>query len=152
MRNCKSGKSKWGLNVLVHTCLRLSAFVTKVLLRKGPKKPQKRRVVDDCAQISESGLKPLFESPHLDFPEQNNQEPLYAHSGIRGNGPLRSENGPLWKGNAPLALMGSFQAPHHVENGPSKKAHEEVYETRPPKDANVFDKNVPRIVSTVLSR
>ena len=25
-------------------------------------------IVDDCAQIAESDLKPPFESPHLDFP------------------------------------------------------------------------------------
>ena len=25
--------------------------------------------MDNCAQIAESGLKPPFESPHLDFPE-----------------------------------------------------------------------------------
>ena len=36
-----------------------------------------------------------------------------AHEGIRGNGPLRSENSPLRMGNAPLTLMGSFRAPHH---------------------------------------
>ena len=33
-----------------------------------------------------------------------------AHQGIRGNSPLRSENGPLRRGNAPLMLMGSFQS------------------------------------------
>ena len=42
---------------------------TKVPLRKVPKGPQKCTIVDDCAQIAESGLKPPFESPHLDFPD-----------------------------------------------------------------------------------
>ena len=32
-------------------------------------RPQKCTIVDDCAQIAESGLKPPFESPHLDIPE-----------------------------------------------------------------------------------
>ena len=44
-------------------------FATKVPLRKGPKKAQKCTIVDDCAQIAESGLKPPFESPHSDFPD-----------------------------------------------------------------------------------
>ena len=26
-------------------------------------------IADDCAQIAESSLKPPFQSPHLDFPE-----------------------------------------------------------------------------------
>ena len=38
-------------------------------LKRGPKKPQKCTIVDNCAQIAESGLKPPFESPDLDFPE-----------------------------------------------------------------------------------
>ena len=70
-----SGKSKWGLSklglkVLVHNCPRLPTIV--VFLRRkerGPKRPQKCTIVDDCAQIAESGLKPPFESPHLDFPD-----------------------------------------------------------------------------------
>ena len=35
----------------------------------GPERPRKFTIVDDCAQIAGSGLKPPFESPHLDFPE-----------------------------------------------------------------------------------
>ena len=35
-----------------------------------------------------------------------------------GNGPLKSENGPLRKGNAPLTLMGRFQAPRHAGKQP----------------------------------
>ena len=27
-------------------------------------------IVDDCAQIAESGLKPPFESPHLSFADE----------------------------------------------------------------------------------
>ena len=38
---------------------------------------------------------------------------LCSHLRIRGNGPLMSENIPIRKGNAPLALMGSFRAPRH---------------------------------------
>ena len=67
----KWGLSKWGLKVLVHNCPRLSTIVVilrrKFPLEKGPKRPQKCTIVDDCAQIAESGLKPPFESPHLDF-------------------------------------------------------------------------------------
>ena len=62
----KWGLSKWGLKVLVHDCLRLSPFCDE---SRGPKRPQKCTIVDDCARIAESGLKPPFESPHLDFPE-----------------------------------------------------------------------------------
>ena len=40
----------------------------KFPLEKGPKRPQKRTIIDECAQIAESGLKPPFESPPLDFP------------------------------------------------------------------------------------
>ena len=68
-----SGKSKWGLKVLVHNCPRLPTIVVilqqKFPLERGPKGPQKCTIVDDCVQIAESGLKPSFESPHLDFPE-----------------------------------------------------------------------------------
>ena len=59
--------------MLVRNCARLPTIVVifdeSSPLRKGPKKPQMRTVVDDCAQIAESGLKPPIESPHLDFPE-----------------------------------------------------------------------------------
>ena len=61
------GKSKWGLKLgtcpqlptIVYDCRR---FATKVPLRKVPKKAlgQKCTIVDDCAQIEESGLKPPF--------------------------------------------------------------------------------------------
>ena len=69
----KWGLSKWGLKVLVHNCPRLPTIVVilrrKFSLERGPKRPQKCTIVDDCVQIAESGLKPPFESPHLDFPE-----------------------------------------------------------------------------------
>ena len=66
----KWGLSKWGLKALVHDCLRLSSFCDeKFPLERGPKRPQKYTIVDDCAQIAESGLKPAFESPRLDFPK-----------------------------------------------------------------------------------
>ena len=65
------GALKWGLKVLVHNCPR-SPTIDVILRRKfplerGPNGPQKRTIVDNCAQIAESGLKPPFESPHLDF-------------------------------------------------------------------------------------
>ena len=64
----KWGLSKWGLRCLstaVHDCLRLSFFFRqKFPLERGPKRPQKRKIVDERAQIAESGLKPPFESPH----------------------------------------------------------------------------------------
>ena len=67
------GLSKWGLKVLVHNCPRLPTIVVilcrKFPSEKGPKRPRKCTIVDDCAQIAESGFKPPFESPHLDFPE-----------------------------------------------------------------------------------
>ena len=67
----KWGLSKWGLKALVHNCPRLPTIVVtlrrKLPLERGPKRPQKCTIVDDCAQIVESGLKPPFESPHLDF-------------------------------------------------------------------------------------
>ena len=70
----KWGLSKWGLKVLFHNCPRLPTIVVisrrKLPLERGPKSRQKCRIVDDCAQIAESGLKPPFESPHLDFPER----------------------------------------------------------------------------------
>ena len=70
----KWGLSKWGLKVLVHNCPRLPTIVVilrrKFPLERGPKRPQKCTIVDDCARIAESGLKPPFESPHLDFPEK----------------------------------------------------------------------------------
>ena len=36
-----------------------------------------------------------------------------AREGIRGNGALRSENGPLRRGNAPLRLVACFRAHRH---------------------------------------
>ena len=62
--------------VLVNSCPRLPPILVilwrKLLLERGPKGPQKWTIVDDCAQIAESsGLKPPFESPHLDFPDES---------------------------------------------------------------------------------
>ena len=59
------------LSTIVHDCLRLSSFCDESSPQKGaPKRPHKCTIVDDCAQIAESGLKSPFESPHLDFPER----------------------------------------------------------------------------------
>ena len=58
------------LSTIVHDCLRLSSFCDESPPQKGAsKKPQKCTIVDDCAQIAKSVLKPPFESPHLDFPD-----------------------------------------------------------------------------------
>ena len=65
------GALTWGLKVLVNTCPRLPQIVVilpqKFPLERLPKGPQKRTIVDNCAHIAESGLKPPFESPPLDF-------------------------------------------------------------------------------------
>ena len=68
----KCGLSKCGLKVLLQNCPSLPTIVV-ILRRKfpserGPKRPQKCTIVNDCAQIAESGLQPPFESPDLDFP------------------------------------------------------------------------------------
>ena len=54
------------LSAIVHDCLRLSSFCYENSLYK---RPRKCTIAHDCAQIAGSGLKPPFESPHLDFPE-----------------------------------------------------------------------------------
>ena len=64
---------KWGLEVLAHNCPRLPTIVV-ILRRKFPLGGgPKGTIVDDRAQIAESGPKLPFESPHffilLDFPE-----------------------------------------------------------------------------------
>ena len=88
----KWGLSKWGLKVLVHHCPRLPTIVVvlrrKFPLERGPKRPQKCTIVDDCAQIAESGLKPPFESPHLDFPERR----LYGSRVAIVPAPYRTRN------------------------------------------------------------
>ena len=68
------GLSKSGLKVLAQDCPRLPTTVV-MLHRKFPLKsePQMCTIVDDCAQIAESGLKPPFESSHLDSQELNPQ-------------------------------------------------------------------------------
>ena len=71
-RKSKWGLSEWGLKALVHDCPRLPKFP----LHLCSKWPQKRASVDDRAQIADSGLKPPFESPHLDFPEHLSPEHL----------------------------------------------------------------------------
>ena len=67
------GLSNWGLKVLVHNCPRCPTIVAilrrKFPLERGPKRPQKCTIVDDFVQTAESGLKPPFESPHVDFPD-----------------------------------------------------------------------------------
>ena len=83
----KWGLCKWGLKVFVHNCPRSPTIVAilqrKFLLERRPKEPRKCTIVDDCAQIAESGLKPPFESPHVDFPErlapENHELSAQAH-------------------------------------------------------------------------
>ena len=80
--NLNGGLANGGLShlsTIVHDCQRLSSFCDESFpYERGPKRPQKCTIVDDCAQIAESGLKPPFESPHLDFPEhgKNHQSPI----------------------------------------------------------------------------
>ena len=77
--------SKLGRKVLVHNCPRLPTSVRRQFpLERGPKGPQKCTIiVDDCAQIAESGLTPPFESPHLNFPNASfgfSEPENYQHS------------------------------------------------------------------------
>ena len=51
-------------STIVHDFLQLSSFCHENSLYK---RPRKCTIAHDCAQIAESGLKPPFESPHLDF-------------------------------------------------------------------------------------
>ena len=76
--NCtRLGQSKWvlsngGLGYLssiVHDCLQLYTFSDKNSFKKESKWPRKCTIARDCARVAESGLKPPFESPQLDFPE-----------------------------------------------------------------------------------
>ena len=63
------------LSTIVHDCLRLLPFLRrKFPSERGPKGPQKCTILDGCAQIAESDLKPAFESPHLDFPDKSPQQ------------------------------------------------------------------------------
>ena len=59
-----------------------------------------------CRQSNRSGQEPL-NGPFL--------HGLFSRGSSRekGNGALRSKNGPLSKGHAPLRLMGCFRAPRH---------------------------------------
>ena len=66
----KWGLCKWGLKVLVrncHDCQKLPSFCDANSLYE---RPRKCTIAHDCAQIVESGLKPPFESPHLDFSDK----------------------------------------------------------------------------------
>ena len=44
-------------------------ILAKVPLERGPKRPQKCTIVDDCAQIAVCGLKPPLKRTHLAFPD-----------------------------------------------------------------------------------
>ena len=57
-------------STIVHDCLKLSSFCDENSLYE---RPRKCTIAHDCAQIAECGLKPPFESPHLDFPEKLGQ-------------------------------------------------------------------------------
>ena len=54
-------------------------FATKVPFTKGPERPQMCTIADECAQVTESGLKP---GPHLRAPiwtaQSNSLETNYA--------------------------------------------------------------------------
>ena len=62
-----------GRKALVHNCPRLPTIVVilwrKFPLERGPKRPQKCTIMDDCARMAGCGRRPPFESPHLDFPD-----------------------------------------------------------------------------------
>ena len=55
------------VSTIVHDCLRLSSFCDES--SPSEKEGKKCTIVDDCLQIPESGPKPPFESPNLDFPD-----------------------------------------------------------------------------------
>ena len=83
------------MSTIVDDCLRLlSVYDESLPLQRGPKGPQKCTIVDDSAQIAESGLKTAFESPQLDFPET--QEPLNAPflNGLFSSGFSRGKTAP----------------------------------------------------------
>ena len=52
-------------------------LLRKFPLERGPTRPQKSTIVEDCAQIAESDLTPPFESPHLDFPKHSSPISLF---------------------------------------------------------------------------
>ena len=65
------------LSTIVHDCLRLLSF------RKGPERATKVRNCRQLCEIAESGLKPTFESPHLDLPENHLIFPVLLVEGGR---------------------------------------------------------------------
>ena len=75
------------LSAIEHDFLQLSSFCDEKSLYK---RPRMCTIADDCAQIAESGLKPPFESPHLDFPnsrkspEGSRIEPPYFANRVSG--------------------------------------------------------------------
>ena len=67
------------------TCPQLStiAYDCRLFpLESAPKTPQKCTIVDDCAQIAESGLKPPFESPPFRLSRPNQPEKLPNRPGF----------------------------------------------------------------------
>ena len=62
-----------------HDCLQLSSFCDKESLYKRPQ--MCCTIEDDYAQIAESGLKPPFERPHLDFPNTDHVCPTVFRTG-----------------------------------------------------------------------
>ena len=100
VQSIPSGKSKWGLSqwelkVLVHIHPRLPTIVVilrrKFPLERGAKGPQKCTIVDDCAQIAESGLKPPFESPCLDSPNPRSLQEIALIFKVNGCDVYRSQ-------------------------------------------------------------
>ena len=70
------GALKWGwgyFTSIVHNHLRLSSFCDEKFPSKRAQEATNVHNPDDCARVAESGLKPSFGSPHLDFPHPGNQ-------------------------------------------------------------------------------
>ena len=57
-----------GKTTIVHDCLQVPSFCDESALHIcDPKGHESAQIINDCAHVS--GLKPPFESPHLDFPD-----------------------------------------------------------------------------------
>ena len=97
-------------STIVHDCLQLSSFCHENSLYK---RPRKCTIAHDCAQIAESGLKPPFESPHLDFSEMGLlmglvRGAVFQHGTVSENSPLTLVGHfPSLMGRLPI-LVGRF--------------------------------------------
>ena len=53
---------------VVYNCLQVPSFCDESSLTNEPQRPQVCTIPCDRPQVTESGLKPLFKNPNLDFP------------------------------------------------------------------------------------